>query len=328
MQYFFSVILAVMLSAAFIYPAAARPHKPKIHKGVLKEIQKARLTGRYGDLTGKPAACDCADRNSDQITRIILHSTHVAPSLSFKEVVNHSLTNCAFTHYYIDRDGTVIQRFRDLQVAPHTRSIEDAVNQSSIGIELYSTTAQERSRTPFTSKQIDALQRLTARLMNTYHINISQVFRHADYSPRVDCLTIPESYKGNCQAYVNDHLDPYGWTDKDWGKFVSRFRTIEVLKSGEGTGTVSCKGVSGIPGRDISTDCAGTVYIANPVGKSARVILKATPDPDSVFTGWSGACKGTKPCTVRMDSAKTVSATFGKTTKATAMNAESANHTF
>lgn len=320
MHYFFSCILAIILSAVFIFPANAQPHKPEINKDVVKEIRRARLTGRYGDLTDKPASCECSDRNIDQISRIVIHSTHVVPSFSFKEVVNHTLMRCAFAHYYIDRDGTIIQRFKDLQVAPHTRSIDDVVNQSSIGIEVYSTTAQERSSKPYTSKQIEALARLTARLMNTYHIPVDQVFRHADYSPLVDCSAISESYKGDCRAYINDHLDPYGWTDKDWRKFLGRFRPIEVIKTGTGTGTINCKGVPGMPDKGPSPDCTGTIYIPNPAGKNARVTLKAKPDPGSIFSGWSGACRGTKPCTVRMDTAKTVSAIFEKTAEETAMS--------
>jgi len=315
MPYLLSCIVAIILSLSLIHPVGAIPRKPKIDKDILKEIKRARSTGRYGDLTDKPCLCDCKERTVDQITRIVIHSTHVDPSVSFKEVVQHSLNACAFAHYYIDRDGTVIQRFKDSGVAPHTRSIEDAVNRSSIGIELYSTTRQEKSRRPFTSRQIEALMRLTARLMNTYHIPVDQVFRHADYSPLVDCSTIPGSYKGDCRAYIDDHLDPYGWTDIEWRRFLKRFKSIEVVKSGTGNGTIHCRGSSGIPGRDPSMDCTGTIYVVNPLGKSSRVNLKAIPDSGSTFTGWSGACEGTNPCSLRMDSVKTVTATFEKITK-------------
>ncbi len=284
----------------------------KINKDVLNEIKRARLTGRYGDLTDKPGVCDCEDRNNDQITQIVIHSTHV--SSSFEKVVNNSLTNCAFAHYYIDRDGTVIQRFKELRAAPHTRSIDGAVNQSSIGIEMYSTTVQEKSREPFTLKQQEALVLLTARLMNTYHIRIDRVFRHADYSPLVDCSTIPESYNGNCREYVNDHRDPYGWTKKDWKKFLNRFRPLKVIKSGTGTGTIDCPGVPGLPGKNPPLDCSGTLFITSPIRSSAHVTLVVAPDPGSTFTGWSGACTGTEACTIAMDSDRSVTATFEKST--------------
>ncbi len=198
----------------------------KMNKEVLNEIKKARLTGRYGDLTNKPVVCDCEDRNNDQITQIVIHSTHVGSS--FQKIINNSLINCVFAHYYIDRDGTVIQRLKDLRVAPHTRSIDNAVNQSSIGIEMYSTTTQEKSREPFTLKQQQALVSLTTRLINTYHIRVDRIFRHAEYSPLVDCSTIPKSYNGNCHEYINDHRDPYGWTDRNWKKFLDRLRPLDV----------------------------------------------------------------------------------------------------
>lgn len=330
MYYLLSCILVMILSAVVVYPAGALPHRHKVDKSVLKEIRRARQTGRYGDLTNRPETCDRQERDSGGITRIVVHSTHVVPSISFEDVLIHSLTTCAFTHYYIDRDGTVIRRFKDSGVAFHTRSVDDAVNKSSVGIELYSTTVHERSGKPFTSRQTEALAHLIEGLMNTYHIGIEQVSRHADYSPLVDCSTIPASYSGDCRAYINDHLDPYGWTDAVWGKFLKRFRPIEVIKSGSGTGTVNCRGVSGIPGRDPSTDCMGTVYVANPVGKSRRVTLKATPLHGSDFTGWDGACTGRGRCTVRMDSPKTVTVTFEKPRKDRAITiaeaAEYQNH--
>ena len=201
-------------------------NNPKIHKSVLREIERARLTGSYGDLTDKPVACDCEERTHDQITQIVIHSTHVG--ISFPKVIHNSVINCGFAHYYIDRDGTVIQRVKDLWVAPHTRSTEDAVNLSSIGIELYSTTTQEKSDEPFTLRQQEALISLTTKLMNTYQFPADRIFRHAEYSPLVDCSTIPKSYNGNCREYVNDHRDPYGWTDRDWKKFLDRVRPVTV----------------------------------------------------------------------------------------------------
>ena len=40
------------------------------------------------------------------------------------------------------------------------------------------------------------------------------------------------------------------------------------------------------------------------------VALTATPDPGTVFAGWSGACSGTGECDVTMDSDRSVTATF------------------
>jgi hypothetical protein len=45
------------------------------------------------------------------------------------------------------------------------------------------------------------------------------------------------------------------------------------------------------------------------------VTLTATPATGSAFTGWSGGgCAGTGPCTVTMDTAKTVTAAFAQAT--------------
>lgn len=42
----------------------------------------------------------------------------------------------------------------------------------------------------------------------------------------------------------------------------------------------------------------------------ATVTLSASPDPTGAFAGWSGACTGTGPCTLTMDSPKDVTARF------------------
>ncbi len=76
-------------------------------------------------------------------------------------------------------------------------------------------------------------------------------------------------------------------------------QTLTVTKSGTGTGTVTAS--SG------AIDCGATcsdIYPGN------AVILTATPDAGSVFTGWTGACTGTGTCTVTVDAAKTVNAQF------------------
>jgi beta-lactam-binding protein with PASTA domain len=43
------------------------------------------------------------------------------------------------------------------------------------------------------------------------------------------------------------------------------------------------------------------------------VTLAASPASGSSFTGWTGACSGTGTCTVTMDAAKSVTATFDQT---------------
>ncbi|TPW10283.1 MAG: cell wall/surface repeat-containing protein, partial [Acidimicrobiaceae bacterium] len=52
--------------------------------------------------------------------------------------------------------------------------------------------------------------------------------------------------------------------------------------------------------------CAGTF------DAGTQVILTGTPDGNSSFAGWSGACTGTGPCTVTIDAALTITATFAR----------------
>jgi hypothetical protein len=76
---------------------------------------------------------------------------------------------------------------------------------------------------------------------------------------------------------------------------------LTVQKAGSGGG-----GVTSTPaGVTCGTTCTGTFE------EGAVVTLTATPDAVSSFTGWSGACSGaSSACTVALDQAKTVTATF------------------
>lgn len=49
------------------------------------------------------------------------------------------------------------------------------------------------------------------------------------------------------------------------------------------------------------------------LGASTTVTLTASAAAGSSFTGWSGPCSGTGTCTVTMDVAKSVTATFSTT---------------
>jgi hypothetical protein len=71
-----------------------------------------------------------------------------------------------------------------------------------------------------------------------------------------------------------------------------------VAKSGNGNVTDSPAGIT------CGADCSES-YTSN-----ASVTLTATPAAGSTFTGWSGACTGTAACTVTMNAAKSVTATF------------------
>jgi hypothetical protein len=77
--------------------------------------------------------------------------------------------------------------------------------------------------------------------------------------------------------------------------------TLTVTKEGSGSGTVT----SSPAGINCGTDCAESF------DAGALVTLTATPNAGSTFGGWGGACSGmSATCTVTMDAAKSVTATF------------------
>ena len=76
--------------------------------------------------------------------------------------------------------------------------------------------------------------------------------------------------------------------------------TLTVSKTGTGTGTVT----SSPAGISCGADCS-QAYASSTV-----VALTAAASTGSTFTGWSGACTGTGPCSVTMSAAKTATANF------------------
>jgi DNA-binding beta-propeller fold protein YncE len=76
---------------------------------------------------------------------------------------------------------------------------------------------------------------------------------------------------------------------------------LEVSTSGGGSGSVASGDGAGV-------DCSGSCEAD--IRSGARVTLSATADRDSVFAGWSGACRGVGPCTVTMDEARSLNARF------------------
>jgi hypothetical protein len=83
---------------------------------------------------------------------------------------------------------------------------------------------------------------------------------------------------------------------------------VSIVKTGEGSGTVS----SSPRGISCGVDCSETF------NENIKVTLTAKPAFDSTFTGWGGACSGTKTtCVVTMDGAKEVTADFVPIPRAT-----------
>ncbi len=76
--------------------------------------------------------------------------------------------------------------------------------------------------------------------------------------------------------------------------------TLNFVKAGTGAGQVT----SAVGGMNCAATCT------TQLDGNSSVTLTATPSAGSVFAGWSGACTGTGSCTIAMNSAMTVTATF------------------
>jgi hypothetical protein len=86
-------------------------------------------------------------------------------------------------------------------------------------------------------------------------------------------------------------------------KTIPALTALSVTKAGTGSGTVT----SAPAGISCGADCAETY------NSGTSVTLTASSDASSTFTAWSGACTGTGSCSVAMNAAKTVTATFNDT---------------
>ena len=85
---------------------------------------------------------------------------------------------------------------------------------------------------------------------------------------------------------------------------------LTVSKAGAGTGSVAS-----VPA---GIDCGATCSASFASGLT--VLLSATPTGSGIFTGWGGACSGTGNCSVTMNAAQSVAATFTAGTLVTPIN--------
>lgn len=106
---------------------------------------------------------------------------------------------------------------------------------------------------------------------------------------------------------ASDHITPAG-TATRWlvdGDFADVYRRgqhqkLSITNSDPTSGRV----VSDVGGISCGDNCSYNY----PAG--TRVTLTARPSQGATFTGWSGACSGTQPCSVTLDQNRTVTATF------------------
>jgi hypothetical protein len=134
-------------------------------------------------------------------------------------------------------------------------------------------------------------------------LTYSKTYPHGDYnltvgSPAVDAaadVKLTADILGNSYLGMPD-IGPYelvnGWKPMSF---------LKVTLAGSGGGTVSSfpAGVS----------CSAGVCLSSMV-QYTQTDLNATPNPGSVFEGWSGACTGTSTCTLPVAQSADVTATF------------------
>lgn len=121
-------------------------------------------------------------RNLRQISMVVVHATELPDLEAARSVAEQQRYEASRTgnsgHYYIGRDGRVLQWVADDRVAHHVRGY----NLNSLGVELsnlgryphWLDSAYQRPSEPFLAAQIDALiallQWLKGRLPNLKHI--------------------------------------------------------------------------------------------------------------------------------------------------------------
>ena len=89
-------------------------------------------------------------------------------------------------------------------------------------------------------------------------------------------------------------------------------RSLTVTGAGTGGGHVTAPQVLEVQALDcyINAGTSNEVNCTKIYPWKSTVVLTATPDPGSTFTGWSGQCTGTGTCRVVMTVARSVQATF------------------
>jgi hypothetical protein len=106
------------------------------------------------------------------------------------------------------------------------------------------------------------------------------------------------SWSGDCAGSVSVCQVSMTTARNVTATFTLQSFTLNVAAAGTGAGTITGTGIN----------CPNTCSVANVFG--TMLTLTATPNAESSFTGWSGACTGTGACQVTFDAAKNVTANF------------------
>jgi|GEM_PF-3536041 len=130
-------------------------------------------------------------------------------------------------------------------------------------------------------------------LLKGYTVNLSGTINNAGGDSTVNGGTLKIFYVGS-----NYTAGTYT-TGRTYAQSIPGY-ALTITKTGTGTGTVAGN-VGGI-------SCGSTCSANYPSGTTVQ--LTATPDADSNFIGWGGACSGTGSCAVSMTDTQAVTAQF------------------
>ena len=124
-------------------------------------------------------------RSISEVKYIIFHYTGMKSEIgAIKRLTDkNSKVSC---HYFIKRNGEIIQMVPDLYVAWHAGKSswkkEKLLNSKSIGIEI-SNPGHNHGYKNFNSKQIRSIVKLSKILKKKYKIKIENFLGHSDISP-------------------------------------------------------------------------------------------------------------------------------------------------
>jgi len=119
---------------------------------------------------------------------------------------------------------------------------------------------------------------------------------------------IEDKQAGNAGTYAAT-----GWANKGWTmQMVALKPASSVMGAAPAiyplTVSVTGTGSGSVSSNPSSVNCPGNCGAS--FNSSTSVTLTAVPGPGSTFAGWGGACSGTGGCTVAMNTAESVTATF------------------
>jgi len=128
---------------------------------------------------------DLKKRSKKNIKYLIFHYTGMKNDNSAIEKLTNSKSKVS-SHYYITKNGNLIQLVPDLYIAWHAGKSswkkDKMINKNSIGIEI-SNSGHDYGYENFSKKQINCLIKISKTLINKYKIKDQNILGHSDIAP-------------------------------------------------------------------------------------------------------------------------------------------------